>query len=130
MPEPDRQIIVVEAAIDNLVPTAVWLEWVSINQQFRERSTYTSDVCNMMIVRMQSCHDTDSSWAAKRRRSVVASIGGSLIDEESLHIWHVVQRVHTQVLVIGKDENNVLTPAILLGTDEDSIEKNSISKDG
>lgn len=51
--------------------------------------------------------EVDAAGAADGDGAVVLGEGRALIHKVLLHQWHVVQRVHVRVLVVGQDEDDI-----------------------
>jgi hypothetical protein len=58
-------------------------------------------------VRHLPCPEIDATRAADGDGAVVLIEHAALIDEVLLHIGHIIKRVHVDILVIGKHEDEI-----------------------
>lgn len=69
------------------------------------------DVCDVGVVSGFAGPYTGTGWAAQGDGAMMVTEESSLLDQVFLHVWHVLQRVHVQILIVCQDKNDVRLPS-------------------
>lgn len=112
--KPQRQIVVVETLrnklwISALIGSATYDLLSFLCCRYVWLTVWRRNVGHVSIVSRHTSQEADARGTANGNCAVVARVVSALINDVFLELWHVVERVQMQILIICDDEENVWT---------------------